>query len=502
MKQNKKKMKFSAAVTLCGVGAMLAALLYGGVRWFLGRQNAGILQEVLWEVIPALALVLFMVVAVNLLYAGVRRTAKTVARKIGERDAARRAGRAYTPAEGGEFAAIEQALVRDDAAVAAYLSERESAAVRTEREKTELENVLRLHAVMAPERLTLSEVTFGLSACTLSAPFAGGDFSDFFRLDHARVCFVVCNVWAAGFPAVLSAARIKELVREYVSASRSLKDSFDELNAILCQEGSFPGAALFVGVFDPVGGDFRYLNAGFPSPMLIGEQRGVLHTKPCDVLGLYSDATFVEEATHLAQGQAIVLHTAGLTGARNRAGKRFGSDRLYEVAKPAWDSSLGADHIADQIRAELLSFTEGCPLSDDISFMVLYYPDGLQKVFRPVIAELETMRDLLYRWLQADPRKNKIYLACEEIFTNIVNHSGASSIQLCCQREGNNLVVRFTDDGEPFNPLPSLSDGSSYNAYGQGGMGMAIIRQLAGEVYYRTREKRNVMTVRFPVFRP
>ena len=93
-------------------------------------------------------------------------------------------------------------------------------------------------------------------------------------------------------------------------------------------------------------------------------------------------------------------------------------------------------------------------------------------------------------------------MACEEIFTNIVNHSGASSIHLNCQVEGNSFVVRFTDDGEPFNPLQVRPEGGYYSSnYAEGGMGMAIIRQIAGEIFYRTQENRNVLTIRFPVIK-
>ena len=62
--------------------------------------------------------------------------------------------------------------------------------------------------------------------------------------------------------------------------------------------------------------------------------------------------------------------------------------------------------------------------------------------------------------------------------------------------------MRFTDDGEPFNPLQVRPEGGYYNSnYTEGGMGMAIIRQIAGEIYYRTQENRNVLTIRFPVIK-
>lgn len=108
--------------------------------------------------------------------------------------------------------------------------------------------------------------------------------------------------------------------------------------------------------------------------------------------------------------------------------------------------------------------------------LALYYPKGLQKRFASKTSELERLRDVLLDWLKDDARKNKIFLACEEVFTNIVNHSKASSIQLDCRIEGESLFVCFVDDGEPFNPLQVQS---GYRDYTGGGMGMAIIRQIA-----------------------
>ena len=137
----------------------------------------------------------------------------------------------------------------------------------------------------------------------------------------------------------------------------------------------------------------------------------------------------------------------------------------------------------------------------DLAVYALYYPSGIQTELSPKTSELERLRDTILDWLKDDPRKNKIFLACEEIFTNIVNPSGATSIHLNCQVEGNSFVVRFTDDGEPFNPLQVRPEGGYYNNYAEGGMGMAIIRQIAGEIFYRTQENRNVLTIRFPVIK-
>ena len=64
------------------------------------------------------------------------------------------------------------------------------------------------------------------------------------------------------------------------------------------------------------------------------------------------------------------------------------------------------------------------------------------------------------------------------------------------------LCFSVKDAGEPFNPLQVRPEGGYYSSnYAEGGMGMAIIRQIAGEIFYRTQENRNVLTIRFPVIK-
>ncbi len=485
---------------------IVAAVVYGAIRYFVlaGMKEFELqaLYRVLWETVPALILLIAALITVCVLYRRmVLNSVISVVTHIAMLVEDRKEGRAFRPIEAGELNAIETALAQMEQSLGEYLEKRDGSVRSATEEKLRLEIAQKLQTDLVPAEKGYGELAHGIGACVQTASNVGGDYYDYFPLDRHRICVAIGDIWGNGLPAAYFLMRLKELVREHVSASLSLTESMKKINAALCENNPERlVATLFVGIFNPENGELRYLNAGHIAPVMVGEKDDSLSVKAGTPLGVYDDAMFVEEFTEIKPGHTLVFYTDGVTSAYNEKKEFFGRERLFSAVRTAWDSSLGAEHIARSVRDAVLSFRGKQEAADDFAVLALYYPNGLQKVFRPVISELEVMRDLLLEWLRNDPRRNKIYLACEEIFTNIVNHSGASSIHLGCQREGNSLVFRFTDDGEPFNPLPAPTQDKSFYDFGNGGMGMAIIRQIAGEVYYRTKENRNVLTMRFPVY--
>ncbi len=487
------------------ISLIIAAVIYGVIRYFVLVGAVSFQKQslflVLWEVIPALILLTAALITVCVLY---RRLCvafvKKVAAQIGALVQNKKRGEVFSPIEAGDLGAVEIALAQMDLSLEEYLAERDTAVKKAAEEEIGLEIAHKLQNDFTPAKKTYGELALGIGACAYIAPSVGGDYYDFFPLDRHRICFAIGDVWGKGLPAAFFLARIKECVREYVSASQSLTESVKKINAALAENNpDMLAVTLFIGIFNPENGELRYLNAGHVPPLLVGEKDEYLSVKAGTPLGLYDDALFVEEFTEIKPGRTLVFYTDGVISAYNEKKEFFGRERLFSAVRTAWDSSLGADHIVESVKDAVISFC-GESVADDFAVLALYYPNGLQKVFRPILSELEVMRDLLLEWLRNDPRRNKIYLACEEIFTNIVNHSGASSVHLGCQKEGNSLVIKFTDDGEPFNPLPVQTQDKNFYDFGNGGMGMAIIRQIAGEVFYRTKENRNVLTVRFPAY--
>ena len=86
---------------------------------------------------------------------------------------------------------------------------------------------------------------------------------------------------------------------------------------------------------------------------------------------MFDDASFIEEETRLAPGDALVFYTDGVLEARSPDGAFFGEERLLNLLRSSAD--LSASTIADRIEAAALSFQENNP-RDDIAVLVLRVP--------------------------------------------------------------------------------------------------------------------------------
>ena len=90
-----------------------------------------------------------------------------------------------------------------------------------------------------------------------------------------------------------------------------------------------------------------------------------------------------------------------------------------------------------------------------------------------------------------------IVLACEEIFTNIVNYSGANEISYTGKRSGNSWTATFTDNGVAFDPMSEEREMPEFSELDQGGMGIMFARMISREMIYERTGGRNVLTMIF-----
>jgi PAS domain S-box-containing protein len=112
---------------------------------------------------------------------------------------------------------------------------------------------------------------------------------------------------------------------------------------------------------------------GHAPPFLLkanGSIRKIGH--PGYAIGVFDNASFIEEETWLAPGDALVFYTDGVLEARSPDGAFFGEERLVALLRSSAD--LGASIIADRIEAAALGFQEN-NARDDIAVLVLRVTD-------------------------------------------------------------------------------------------------------------------------------
>ncbi len=97
--------------------------------------------------------------------------------------------------------------------------------------------------------------------------------------------------------------------------------------------------------------------------------------------------------------------------------------------------------------------------------------------------------------------RQQLLLILEETLVNIINHgfddSGKHYIELSIYHEPGNVVLRFKDDGRPFDParqpMPTL--GLPSQDAPVGGLGVYLMQQLAKTIRYQRSGKYNILTL-------
>lgn len=112
------------------------------------------------------------------------------------------------------------------------------------------------------------------------------------------------------------------------------------------------------------------------------------------------------------------------------------------------------------------------------------------------LSELKKIKECIFQLPLEDGKKKKIYLACEEIFSNIINYSGADYVQFCCQGNAAAVNVVFTDNGKSFNPLENKIE-KAFEDFDEGGMGISLVKELCSGICYNNDDGKNILSLEF-----
>ena len=199
----------------------------------------------------------------------------------------------------------------------------------------------------------------GIAAEYRAAQEVGGDYFDFYRIDHDHVGVVIFDVAGKGVPGALLMAITRTFLKMAAPRSTSPAWVLNEVNAALTAElrrGLFITCAY--GVLRLSTLEFALCSAGH-TPMLIRSERdGVCRRfKPKGIaLGLVRPnrfrAALEQQIIPLQPGDTVVLYTDGVVESMNEDGEEYGEDRLCETvtACAAADPDKLVNRIADSVR--------------------------------------------------------------------------------------------------------------------------------------------------------
>ena len=410
-----------------------------------------------------------------------------------------------------------------------YIRDLEKETALSARLRGEMDAATQIQMAMLPGEgnFEFSGAAYEMFALLDPAKSVGGDLYFHYPVDDKKSYFVIGDVSDKGVAAALFMAKTITLLNQLVIQGKEPTGLLFELNNELEKNND---ACMFVtlwcGILDHESLELRYASGGHMAPLMCSDQCldsnetvGVFEEIPQEngmALGLMTDADFPENHLKLNPGDKLFLYTDGIDEARNSDDQFYGMDRLKTVLSEGIDKSPKS--ISQAVYGSVKTFAEGTSQSDDITVMAIKTSDS--KV--SVIAEQDTAQassqlpvacssiHMLFEFIETfwkeyalpEERLFDVKLCSEELLSNIVKYSGlteSDTVEVSLSSADGVLIVDIVDAGVPFNPFeeaPEPELGKPSDECQIGGLGVHLIKELAGTLSYERDQSSSVNKVK------
>ncbi|MFD6248809.1 SpoIIE family protein phosphatase [Streptomyces roseolus] len=204
----------------------------------------------------------------------------------------------------------------------------------------------------------------------------GGDFYDVFPLDDGRWAFLLGDVCGRGAIAATTTALVRHTARAVAPLLPGPEDVVAAVNRALVNRPGSHGTGfvtLVYGTLTPTrhGLDVELVRAGHTFPLhLDGRHTTRLVDAPGSLLGISAGTDVVTRTLHLDPHESLLLHTDGITEARDATGEQFGEARLAAAVAGA-PPRPSARQLVDAVTHAVRDFTGGREIDDDRAVLVL-----------------------------------------------------------------------------------------------------------------------------------
>jgi sigma-B regulation protein RsbU (phosphoserine phosphatase) len=252
-------------------------------------------------------------------------------------------------------------------------------AITRELERQRLESELAIAATIQRGLLPLALPTipdYDIAASTLPSKQVSGDYYDVITLDDHRTLFAIADVSGKGVPAALVMANVQAALNVLATIGTPLPSIADRINSLLC-DNTEPDVfvTMFIAILDRSAHSLDYVNLGHNPPLVIGGK----DVTPLNVGGILagvipSPKPYQMGTVSMAPDDVLLLYTDGVTEARDAGQNEFGVEAAANIVR-AHARRPAADIVA-ALTETLETFTNGRPLDDDTSILVLKRRDA------------------------------------------------------------------------------------------------------------------------------
>ncbi len=210
------------------------------------------------------------------------------------------------------------------------------------------------------------------AGATLPCDQVGGDYFDVRPLGPDAWNLIVADVSGKGASSALLASLIQGAFLGEAADADKLAAMPQRLNAFLCERTEGQKFATLFSCRIDRDGTMHWINAGHCPPLVLdpGGSLAVLDSTATPV-GMLEDSEYPVSETRLAPGSKILIHSDGISEARNQTGEYFSERRVRECLR--LNGQHPCSEILDALRQEVAGFSAGEVQGDDMTILVVEY---------------------------------------------------------------------------------------------------------------------------------
>ena len=418
----------------------------------------------------------------------------------------------------GEVSSLTRTCVNMAYEVDAYTRELEQVTAEKQRIGTELDVASNIQRDMLPTIFPPfpDRDEIELYASMRPAKEVGGDFYDYYFIDHDHLVLTIADVSGKGVPAALFMVICMTLLHNHAASGGSPREILTYVNHQLCQNNkSLMFCTVWLGILDLRTGRLTAASAGHEYPAI--KRQGGRYELFRDVhdpaIGIRDGLRYREYELTLSPGDMLFQYTDGVTEATDTALELFGEARMIDALNQAPDSD--PESTIRRMHAAIADFVKEATQFDDITMLCVRYRgagrgDGKYRSSLTVPADVDRLGEVT-AFLEGELEKAdcpmedlfNFTLVAEEVFVNIAHYAydgrqGDVEMSYVFDEETREVEIVFSDSGIPFDPTSRPAPDTTL-APGQrqvGGLGIHLVRKLMDEVTYEYQGGKNLLTVK------
>lgn len=392
-----------------------------------------------------------------------------------------------------------------------YIDNLTTVTAERERIDTELTLAKRIQANVLPSLFPPfpDRYEFDIFASMTPAKEVGGDFYDFFLIDKNRLGLVMADVSGKGVPAALFMMATKNLIKTYALNDGTPSEILTAVNREICKSNHDDMfVTVWFGILDLTTGNVTASNAGHEYPVIKHRDGSfeLFKDKHGFVIGGLDTAKYRDYEFKLGLGDSLFLYTDGVPEANNKDLELFGIERMLKALNSTADDSPRS--ILATVNNAINDFVGDAPAFDDITMMSIKF-NAIQNensiTTHPDMNSVSIVSQFLNNRLEhfeLQPKlKNKLQIAVDEIYSNIMRYSTAKTVTVFCEKQEGSVVLTFIDDGVEYDPTAAKEPDVTLSAEDReiGGLGIFMVKNTAQSMNYSREDNKNKLTIVYKI---